>query len=231
MLPYLPYNTQTSPSVYSVTLYLTLCGINMLYRNRNLEFFFFAQFFSAQFPPPLEWWGTHALSLTSKLHNLKKNVMLFLHQMNFYLWSLRHIVVLILSHAACFLHLNLKCSCSPYAFFFHFKHCCIAIVVTCTVFFYIWPLNMLFKMPHKSKGPSSCLRPKRNRTHRVSTATWKVYLRFESVQSRRGEENHQGIRRSGLLAAAQPIKREEELTLLCLLYECGIFPYLRWSMQ
>lgn len=66
---------------------------------------------------PLEWRGTHALSPTYKLHNLK-----YCHAVSspksqcFYLGSLRHIILLILSHTACFVYHRLKCSWSPYAF-------------------------------------------------------------------------------------------------------------------
>lgn len=34
---------------------------------------------------------------------------------------------------------------------------------------------------------------------------------------------HNTTQRSGLLSAAQPIKREEELSLFCMFQECGIF--------
>lgn len=74
----LPSYTQTFPSVYSVTLYLALCGdwqlINMLYRNGYLIFFlpsFTLISLVVICTVPMEWRGTHALSMTYKLHNLK----------------------------------------------------------------------------------------------------------------------------------------------------------------
>lgn len=103
---------------FTVSLYIWhYVEINMLYRNRNLFFFccccffFFAQFFCTV---PMEWRGTHALSLTYKLHNFKCHAVSSLNEKCFYLWSLSHIIV---SHAACFLHQ--KCSC-PLCLF-HFK--------------------------------------------------------------------------------------------------------------
>lgn len=147
--------TWTSPSVYSVTLYLTLCGvwkIDMLYRNKNLSSFlysFFFFFFFAQFSAQslMEWRATHALSLTYNLHNLKQcHAVLSSNGKCFYLWSLRHITVLIFGY---FLHPKLKCSCSPYAFFPCKSYCCIAIVVTCTGFYIFAPLHLLLMCSSK----------------------------------------------------------------------------------
>ena len=169
--------------------------------------------------------------------------MLFCYQMKmFYLWSLRHIIVLILSHAVSFLHPKLKCtSCSPYAFsvlktLLH-SHCLFVVLFFFSPFCpFTLILNVLFKMPHKSKGSSSCFVPNCNRRHRLSRAMWKVYfiwIFFNQSSSLSSETRKMGKRRgrlqvstlrSGLLAVAQPVKREEELSLFCLFLECCIYP-------
>lgn len=89
--------------------------------------------------------------------------MLFCYQMKmFYLWSLRHIIVLILSHAACFLHPKLKCSCSPYAFFLENIAASpllsnVQILLCSFAPSDTLPSTCSSEMPHKSKGSSSCL--------------------------------------------------------------------------
>lgn len=119
------YTQTSSPSVYSVTLYLTLCGVSKpneyaVQRQNYFCLFVFCFVLICQFflhSPP--WSGEeHMHSAWLTRCTISNNVMLFCYQMKmFYLWSLRHIIVLILSLAA-FLSTSetFKCSCSPYAF-------------------------------------------------------------------------------------------------------------------
>lgn len=74
---------------------------------------------------------------------------------------------------------------------------------------------MLFKMPHKSKGSSSCFVSStgyQQLHERLILSEFYLIDAAHSGQSLQGEEDTRGSRkhttqRSGLLAAAQPIKK------------------------
>lgn len=90
---------------------------NMLYRNRNLLFFFFFLLSFLHSPRRVE----RNTCTQPDLQVAQFKIMscyFFIKMKMFYLWSSRHIIVLILRHASCFLQFSpkLKCSCSPYAF-------------------------------------------------------------------------------------------------------------------
>lgn len=192
-------------------------------------FFFFAQF-SAQLPPTppkkKEWRGTHALSLTYKLHNFKTLSCCFSTKWKcFYLRSLRHIIVPL----ACFLQSETEvflfslCLCFFFLFFFSIykRSCCKAIAVTCTGFLYVAPLPSS-KCLTSLKGLPLVLWPAVIKSY-VNGFIILSEFRFligpvHSCQSGGGEEDAvddaNTTQRSGLLAAAQPIKRGRAQSLL-----------------
>lgn len=162
--------------------------INMLYRNRTLLLFFFFFFFllflfcsvllrfSAQSPQS----GEEHMHSAWPSCTISNNVMLFCYQMKmFYLWSLRHIIVVILSHDVCFSTSKSKvflfslclfvCPCKKILLHRHslFRLCYVLALLHL-------PSTRSSKMPHKSKGSSSWY-PVSSITV-GHTAMWKVCL-------------------------------------------------------
>lgn len=158
----------------------------------------------------MEWRGTHALSLTYKLHNLKnkkkrKTVMLFLHQMKMFL-------PLIIKAHYCIDIVTRRLFSTYKSVLVLPRYCCIAIVVTCTGFFiYIYIFAPLHLCLTNLKGlPLSCSVSNRLKTQGINSYRFLFQsVQFFSCQRKErktpGDPLQNTTQWSGLLAAAQPI--------------------------
>lgn len=189
--------------------------INMLYRNRNLFVFFFFLLNFLNSSHGVE--RNTCTQLDLQVAQFKIMSCCFVTKWKcFYLWSLRHIIVLILSHATC--TSKTKVFLFSLCLFPFKRYCCIAIAVTCTGFLYFDPLHLLLsssKCLTILKGLPRIWCPaiikdtgyrqlcKRFIVTEFYLIVQLIYVKAEG--ERKTPENH--TQRSGLLTAAQPVKK------------------------